>query len=158
MSVRTFIQRLHVYQALPLGLVALAGCLSEPFAPTKVDLGPAPVIVLVSGSNQTVTVGSEFDAPVRVQLTNADGTAQANKSVLFHFLEPVPGQFGGGIITARTTDSEGMAEIRFTPTRAGSFTVRAYREECAKPSLKFCEEIVVRAEVTATGTAVAGDS
>jgi len=141
---------------LPLLLLALAGCYAEAAnGPRAVDLGPAPVIALVSGGGQTVTVGSEFGAPVRVRLTNADGSSMANTPVLFHFHEPVPGQIGGGIITSRTTDAEGMAEIRFTPTRAGSFTVRAYREECAKPSFKFCDEIVVRAEVTASGTAVA---
>lgn len=152
MSARHILAQKH----LPLLFAALAGCYSESaYTPRPVDLGPAPVISLVSGGNQTVTVGSEFGAPVRVRLTNADGTAMASTPVLFHFHEPIPGRIGGGIITARTTDAEGMAEIRFTPTREGAFTVRAFREECLKPSFKICEEYVVRAEVTASGTAVA---
>ena len=142
---------------LPFALLAVSACFetSGPTGTPSVDLGPAPVITLVSGGNQTVPVGSEFTAPVRVRLTNADGTSRVGTAIGFHFMEPVPGQIGGGIITGRMTDAEGVAEIRFTPTRAGTFTVRAYLEECPKPGWKTCEQIVVRAEVTVAGTATA---
>ena len=150
MSVRIF----------PVALLALAGCFDpDPgpiiLGPLKVDLGPAPVMTLVSGANQTVPVGSEFGAPVRVRLAKADGTPMSNEPVSFHFQETMPGMGVGGIVTGERTNTEGVAEARFTPTRAGTFTVRAYFEECEELGFSTCVKVVVRAEVTVPGTAVA---
>lgn len=123
---------------------------------TTIQLGPAPVLTLVSGEGQTVQVGSEFPLPVRVRLTTASGEPMPNVIVAFRFMDaPIPTIIGGGMITGRRTNADAIAEIKFTPTRAGTFTVRAYIEECVKSDFNGCVEEVVRAEVTVSGTAVA---
>ena len=141
----------------PLILIAvglLAACKPDITDPLKIDLGPAPTMTVVSGQGQVVPVGAE--AVVKVRLLRADGTPMANSSVTFQYLETVPNQIGGGTVTWRPTDVDGVAELRFTTTRLGPFTVTASLYECDRFYIKECPEPVVRASATATGTIVAG--
>jgi hypothetical protein len=133
---------------------SLAACKPDITDPFEIDLGPAPTITVVSGQGQVVPLGSE--AVVRVRMLRADATPMVNTSVSFLYLETIPNQIGGGTITSRPTDSDGVAELRFTTTRLGPFTVTASYSECARFYISECPEVVLRASATVTGTIVAG--
>ena len=126
----------------------LVGCTDQ--APPR-DLGPAPVMTLLSAADITAQVGVEFE-PVRVRLTEADGTVMSQELVSFEFVEPVP---GGTLLDARLTNADGIAEFTFAPRRVGTFTVRAYFEVCLS-GFKSCTESVVRAQLIVPGTATSG--
>jgi hypothetical protein len=135
-----------------LVLLTAAACRgNEPDGPR---LGPAPVIALVSGGGQVVEVGSEFGTPVKVRLTTAAGTPMERRYVAFDFSQPFPGTNTPLAAASILTDEAGVAEVKFTVTRVGAFTVTAYYPECVEPGFKFCERYVTRAAVTVDGTGV----
>lgn len=146
---------------LILALVSLSitACGKGPFETPldqlgKITLGPPPVLSIVNGNDQAVPVGSQFGQPVQVRLVSSTGVPMLGKPVKFLFIEPQPNVIGGGLSTYRDTNSDGIAEIKFTTTRVGTFTVTASYPECVKGILT-CGESVVRTSVTLNGTVVA---
>jgi hypothetical protein len=134
--------------------LALAGCgVTEP---KTAELGPAPILTVVSGADQTVQVHSEFGLPIRVRLTSASGTPMPNEYVGFQFDESNPHPHGI-LATAALTDGDGVAEIRFTPDWPAPFNVTALFSECVKPGLFDCEQAITRATIVVRGTAVSLD-
>jgi len=139
---------------LVLASLSFTACGNGPFEIGTITLGPPPVLSVVSGNDQAVPVGSQFGQPVRVRLVSSTGVPMMGKFVKFLFIEPQPNVFGGGLSTHRGTDSDGIAEIKFTTTRVGTFTVTASYPECVKGILT-CEESVFRTSVTVNGIVVA---
>lgn len=138
---------------LILACLSLVGCgrgISDPFA---IPLGPVPKLTIISGAGQMVPLGAE--AVVRVRLRDSNGSPMAYQSVRFHYVETIPNQIGGGIITARVTGKDGVAEVSFTTTHLGAFTVTADYPECVRfGGLGYCTEEVVRVKASASGTIV----
>lgn len=132
----------------------IAGCNTPTVSDfTEFDLGPAPTMSVVGGAGQNVALGAQ--AVVRVKLVRSNGSPMADASIRFHFLQTVPNQVGGGSIAHRSTGLDGIAEVSFTTTSAGPFSVKAEYPECSNLFVENCGE-VVRASATITGTIAAG--
>lgn len=137
-----------------LSLIGCKGAVEDAiFGPHPINLGPAPHLILVSGADQVVQVGSELGQPVRVRLLTSTNLAMSESEVKFAFVEL--GVVGGGISKYTSTNSEGVAEVNFTATRVGAFTIVASFPECIKARFIFCEESVTRTSLMISGTVVA---
>ncbi len=83
-----------------------------------------PRIAIVSGNNQTATIGTQVPDPLIVQLTDGAGTPVAGQTVIFRVMENNGTLAGGsGPVRALTaaSDSQGRAQAAWTlGTRAGA--------------------------------------
>ncbi|MDQ6887639.1 MAG: Ig-like domain-containing protein [Gemmatimonadota bacterium] len=103
--------------ALVCALVA-AGCSGD--APTGNALGPPARFDLVSGDNQTATVGTELPAPLVVKVLDANGRPIPNQVV--NFVVTLGG--GRAFAGAASTTTAGIAQERWTlGTVAGAQTI-----------------------------------
>jgi len=109
-------------RAVPVGLVVLlvgASCGDDPVAPEAVV--PARVVV-VSGGDQTQTVGTALAQPLRVRVTDASGTPAPGVTVSW----TVTG--GGGSVSSASASTSGTGEASTTwtmGTAAGPQTATA---------------------------------
>ncbi|MDH5760953.1 MAG: Ig-like domain-containing protein, partial [Gemmatimonadota bacterium] len=95
-------------RAVPVGLVVLlvgASCGDDPVAPDPVV--PARVVV-VSGGDQTQTVGTALAQPLRVRVTDASGTPAPGVTVSW----TVTG--GGGAVSSASASTSGTGEASTT--------------------------------------------
>jgi Glucodextranase, domain B/Peptidase M15 len=94
---------------------------------------PSPSqIRLISGNNQTGTIGSVLPAPLVVAMTDSSGNLAANKPVIFKVTQN-NGMVGTGETPAAsviaTTNAQGQAQVQWTlgmRAGAGGNTVEAY--------------------------------
>jgi hypothetical protein len=116
------------YKALfALTACCLIGCKPNIANPFDFDLGPAPKMTVVSGQGQSVPLGSQAVASVR--LVRADGSPMVGEAITFLYLETIPNQIGGGSSTFRITDADGVAQWTAPTTRVGPFTLTASFDE-----------------------------
>ena len=88
---------------------------------------PPKELVISSGNNQNGTLNSELTDPLAVQVLDADGNGLANVRVTFRVTE------GQGRLSSQgnrrsviiQTNSDGLSEVPFTPTSAGTIRIRA---------------------------------
>jgi alpha-tubulin suppressor-like RCC1 family protein len=78
--------------------------------PTAVLAGPPAVMLIVSGNEQTATVGSELPTPVVVRVSDASGDPVSNQIINFRVIEGGGSVFAGASIT----NAEGEARERWT--------------------------------------------
>ncbi|HZQ25924.1 MAG TPA: Ig-like domain-containing protein [Terriglobales bacterium] len=94
---------------------------SASFSETAVASTPASIVVL-SGSYQSATVGTQLAAPLVVKVKDASGNGVPGVSVTFSD-NGANGSFSGNPIV---TDSGGKATVNYTvPTKARSITIAA---------------------------------
>lgn len=108
--------RACVGAALLAAVVLLPSCSGDPTGPSRYSLE------IVSGANQTDTVGALLPQPLVVRVREPNGRAAAGEVVTF-----VPA-FGSGTVSAGsvTTDAQGLAQVRWTLAVAeGPASVRA---------------------------------
>jgi hypothetical protein len=95
-----------VWLALAISMIAL-GCGEDSTGPR---IGKPSVVFIVSGDNQSATVGTELPAPVVVRVTDDDGDAIPGQLVNFHVVSGNGSVFAGSSIT----NAQGEARERWT--------------------------------------------
>ncbi len=95
---------------------------------TVEETQPEPASIRVSGpANRSGTVDTQIDAPLLVQVLDADGDGVENVRVIFRVREGRGrlSQRGNGRAIAVQTNSDGHARADFTPLSDGTITVEA---------------------------------
>ena len=95
-----------VWLALAITMIAL-GCGEDSTGP---KIGNPSVVFIVSGDNESATVGTELPAPVVVRVTDDDGHAIPGQLVNFHVVSGNGSVFAGSSIT----NEQGEARERWT--------------------------------------------
>src|SRR4051794_27801100 len=90
------------------GVVAVAGAALLVVSCTE-QAGPTETVSIISGNNQSATVGTALDAPLVVSVTDVNGLAIRSVAVTWTVS-------GGGTLSASstTTDSTGRTQVTWT--------------------------------------------
>lgn len=135
---------------LLLSFFSLSACGGGITDPPDIDLGPAPTMTVLSEPWNNVQRGTR--AVARVRLASPAGALKYS-IIAYEYLET---NQTVAINTGTATDADGVAELGFTTTRVGPFTIKAWYSECARYGHFSCDKTVVRATMTITGTTVGG--
>ncbi len=120
-----------------------AGLLDSPITFTATaDIGPAAVLVFVSGDGQTGEVLKVLAQPLRVQVTDVAGNGVQNVPVTFA-VDSIPNGATGAFVNGATstevrTDGNGIASVSMTlGNRAGVYRVAASSTGLANSPIYF---------------------